>query len=160
MALKPRHRRLAADLASAVLIALSGYLVWLGSSERESVAVLAAEPSASINNTPAAPDGVHPVDAEDKVWGRQLRRPLYDPPPPPVVKKELPPIRAKLLGTILEPRAATAMIGQPDGSILMLGVGDTLGPQDSDATIQQIDVSSIEVARGEDVSTLKIEAAR
>lgn len=108
------------------------------------------------NATTARPS----VDPKSDAWSRRLRRPLYDPPPPPpkIIKKQLPPIRSKLLGTILEPGASRAMVRIPSGAVEFLSEGDPLGPHDPDATIEAIDAQSIRVSRGDETTQLTIDA--
>jgi hypothetical protein len=103
-----------------------------------------------------------PLSADENLWKKPLRRPIFDPPPPPppeVVKKELPPIRAKLLGTILEPGNSQAMIAQPGGAVEFRTVGQPLGPQDDTATIVEITAVTVRVKRGEELTTLTVEGS-
>lgn len=100
------------------------------------------------------------VQPGNDAWKKPLQRPLYDPPPPPppkVVKKELPPIRTKLLGTIIEPGASRAMISLPGGGVEFRSSGEPLGPQDPEAVIAKINAESISVARGSETTELKID---
>ena len=69
----------------------------------------------------------------------------------------LPPLRAKLMGTIIEPGASQAMIGLPGGRVEFRSQGELLGPQDEGAVISRIGPASIEVARGDERTELKIE---
>lgn len=98
---------------------------------------------------------------EASLWERALRRPLYDPPPPPppkVVKRTLPPLRSKLMGTIIEPGACKAMIKGASGTVQMLSEGDKLSPPDGDAVVVGIDSDSVRIARGDDISVLRVES--
>ncbi len=101
------------------------------------------------------------VSRQDQaVWSKELRRPLYDPPPPPPrkeAKRVLPPLRSKLLGTILEQTGSQAMIEIPGGKVEFRKVGEELGPHDEGATIKTIGPSSITILREDKTTELSID---
>lgn len=159
--LTPRTQRFGLRLLA--LLALAGASA-LGSLTYRSVTAEAPRPEATpvvaTSSEPTETSATRPsVDPASDAWRRRLRRPLYDPPPPPpkIVKKELPPIRSKLLGTILEPGASRAMISVPGGAVEFRSEGDLLGPHDPDAKIESINAQSITVSRGDETTQLTID---
>ena len=160
MALSLRTRSRLIRAATIGLLLAAVIVLWVGLSHsevQEEIGTL----SSAINVEPEVQAAVSPrVDPDDPSWKVRLRRPLYDPPPPEapkVVKKEAPPIRAVLLGTIIEPGASRAMIKLPGGAVEFRGLGDPLGDQDPGAVVTEIGPQSIRVARDEDVTELLIE---
>lgn len=155
-----RKRFLLRTLASAVAVAAVGIGadVWRSGAHQVTPTDVTAT---SATRTAITPQEVRqPLAADESLWKRLLRRPIFDPPPPPppvVVKQELPPIRAKLLGTILEPGNSQAMISLPSGSVEFRTVGQALGPDDGEATIVEIAAATVKVKRGEELTTLSVE---
>lgn len=161
MALTLRTTRWLYRLASLGLLAGSAAFGWLA------VTTPAAPPrDAATSLTPSAPrtssgeNLAQRVDPKHPAWRLPLRRPLYDPPPPPppqVVVKQLPPLQAKLLGTILEPGASRAMIELPGGTVEFRAEGEPLGPQDPGAIVEAIEPDRVRIARGDEKTELTIE---
>jgi hypothetical protein len=107
----------------------------------------------------------HPLDTAEptpqdflQLWGRPLRRPLYDPPPPKPEVKELPPLQLELLGTIIEPPNSIAIIRSGQGSSEYKRIGDQLGPADSPASLIEIGPSEIVVERSGQRITLGVQS--
>lgn len=103
---------------AALLLASAGALAWALLVPVEvtgSVGSLSDGRVASSDDSEPGADKPPPLD-KLRVLGRiDLRRPLKDPPPPPPPPPV--PLRAKLLGTIYEPK-------QPDNSMAMFKLAD------------------------------------
>ena len=56
------------------------------------------------------------------------------PPPKPVERKVLPPIRARLLATMIEAENSTAVLRLATGEVVFRKVGQPLGNGESNAT--------------------------
>lgn len=124
--------------------------------------VISTEPPPASSASAGLVTSSRSLAVDEAVWKRILRKPLFDPPLPPspeIVKVELPPIRARLLGTILEPGNSQAMIELASGSVEFRTVGQSLGADDGDAQIIEISASAVKVKRGEELSTLSVEAS-
>jgi len=84
------------------------------------------------------------------LWERPLRRPLFDPPPRPQVvaeKRALPPLRARLLATMIEAENSTAVLRLASGEVVFRKVGQPLGAEEPTAKIARIDAGSVCVTR-------------
>jgi hypothetical protein len=96
-------------------------------------------------------------------WDRPLRRPLFDAPPPApkhVEKKPLPPIRAKLLATMIESEDSTAILKLGRGEVVFRKVGEAIGEEDSDAKVAKIEPSFVVVRRGDGETRLTIDGTK
>jgi hypothetical protein len=94
---------------------------------------------------------------------RPLRRPLFDPPPPPpkiIEKKQLPPIRARLLATMVERDSSTAVLRLATGEVVFRQVGQHLGADEPDVTIARIEAGSISVKRDGDETRLLVDGQK
>jgi hypothetical protein len=83
-------------------------------------------------------------------WERPLRRPLFDPPPRPQVvteKRALPPLRARLLATMIETDNSTAILRLGSGEVVFRKVGQPLGAEEPMAKIARIEAGSVSVTR-------------
>jgi hypothetical protein len=97
------------------------------------------------------------------IWDRPLRRALFDPPPPPpriVEKRVLPPIRAKLLATMIERDNSTAVLRLMSGEVVFRKVGDALGRGDPDATVARIEAGTVCVSRAGGETRLVIDGLK
>jgi hypothetical protein len=161
VALTLRTTRWLYRLASLALLAGSAAFGWMAVTvsiappreQATSPTRTAPQPSLDVNLAQR-------VDPKHPAWRLPLRRPLYDPPPPPppqVVVKQLPPLQAKLLGTILEPGASRAMIELPGGAVEFRAEGEPLGPQDPGAIVEAIEPDRVRIARGDEKTELTIE---
>jgi len=96
------------------------------------------------------------------VWERPLRRPLYDPPPPkpkPVEKPQPEPIRATLVATMTNADNAAlshALIRLSNGQQVFLKVGQSLGPENKNVEIVEIQDGLVRVRRGKEELELKV----
>lgn len=161
MTLRTRKRLL--TLLSLCLLTLCAGVVAWGLSEPQ----LASE--SRQPHTPQPSEARSPVAGEeprvtasdfDPHWDRPLRRALYDPPPPvpkPVEKPPLPPLRAKLLATIIEPNGSQAMLELNGGQVVFRRVGDIIGPENEESTVSEILPGVIVVKRGDEQSRLSVE---
>jgi hypothetical protein len=94
---------------------------------------------------------------------RPLRRPLFDPPPPPakiVEKRILPPIRARLLATMIEPDNSTAILKLANGEVVFRKVGQMLGTDEPTAKIARIEAGSVCVSREGDEMHLLVDGQK
>ena len=68
------------------------------------------------------------IDDFALLWSLDLHRPLYDPPPPEVktVKFVPPPLKVKLVGTVIEEPESQAMVLDGRGDVVFLRIGDTV----------------------------------
>lgn len=159
--MKLRTKRRLMTLASVVVLVAAawGFLsAWNVPAWPEATANAEAPAEASAGRGPTAAASAA-WDPQSETWRRRLREPLYDPPPPPPPeKKPLPPLRSKLIGTILQPGASQAIIEAPGGRVEFRSEGDELGPHDQEAVVVEIGPSSVKVARGEEVTELKVES--
>lgn len=160
MAMTLRTRQRLIRILSAMLLLGCCAFAWLAIRPAQDL----AEVTNQTNHSKSLPDATITkrklVDPKSTAWQTELRNPLYDPPPPPPkveVKKELPPIRAKLLGTIIEPGASRAMISYSGGAVKFRGVGELLGEQDPEAIIDSIGPSSIRIKRGDETTELTVD---
>ncbi|MFC1759881.1 hypothetical protein ACFL2H_14130 [Planctomycetota bacterium] len=86
------------------------------------------------------------LEAFGGIARRSLQGPLFDPPPveepEPEPEPELPPKpppEVQLLATMLEePGTSHALFSQPDGSVLVRSVGQTIGEEGAAVRISQI----------------------
>jgi len=93
-------------------------------------------------------------------WDRPLRPPLFDPPPPPppvVEKKPIPPVRAKLLATMIEAGNSMAMLELENGEVVFRKVGELIGPPNSEAKVAEIQPGTVIVRQGEDETRLTVD---
>jgi hypothetical protein len=129
----------------------------------ESVYAAKTPPDRRASDKPAGTRvGSRPVTAVDfaAVWDRPLRKPLFDPPPPApkvVEKRVLPPIRARLLATMIERDNSTAVLQLASGEVVFRKVGDVLGTAEPDARIAQIEAGAICVRRTGDETRLVVD---
>ena len=96
-------------------------------------------------------------------WERPLRRPLFDPPPPPpkpIEKKVLPPIRARLLATMIEAENSTAVLKLASGEVVFRKVGQPLGTDEPNAKIARIEPGSVSVSRDGDETRLMVDGQK
>jgi hypothetical protein len=99
----------------------------------------------------------------ETVWERPLRRALFDPPPPPpkpVEKKILPPLRVKLVATMIESDESTAVLKLAGGEVVFRKVGEMLGGDESDAKISKIEAGAVLVLRGGEECRLLVDGAK
>lgn len=90
----------------------------------------------------------------------RLRRPLFDPPPPvikPPPKKKLPPLRVKLLLTMIDDNSKTAMFMTARGDTLFLQAGQKIGNSDMPAEILEIHSQHVILRYGDEKKTLTID---
>ena len=114
-----------------------------------------SEASPAEDKSLIARASVQNLQEDGALWTKRLRRPLYDPPPPVVQKKELPPLRVALLGTIIESDNSMAIVSSPDGNVEYKRVGDHVGPADSSAAVVEILSDSIVVERDDAKITVR-----
>lgn len=74
-------------------------------------------------------NGTISLEAFERLWDRNLRRPLYDPPPaepappPPPPRPPAPP-PLTLVGTVVEDHRSRALLAASDGRVRLLAVGE------------------------------------
>lgn len=162
MTIRAQKRALLA-VAAALFVAAGGVLLWGFSPsswpkiESSSTPVRHARLVSASNS---AATTVPALASFEAIWDRPLRRPLYDPPPPvppPVEKKPLPPLKAKLLATIIEPEGSQAMLELPNGAVVFRRVGEIVGPENPESQLTDIQAGLVIVKRGTDESRLTIE---
>jgi len=109
---------------------------------------LITEPASLTHRPPLTLDQMQPH------WSRQFRRPLYEPPPQKEEKPKFvpPPLKVKLLGTIMEPGNAQAILMTSNGEVVMPRVGDLV----EGAAIEAIDSSAITVSYHNQTIELKV----
>lgn len=161
MALTLRTQRLLLRIVSLMLLAGVGAFGWMAVTASQAPHSVAETSRIAAVSPKASDEKLKPhIDPKQVSWRRRLRRPLFDPPPPPppeVIVKQLPPLQAKLLGTILEPGASRAMIGLPGGAVEFRAEGEALGPQDPGAVVEAIEPDRVRIARGDEKTELTIE---
>lgn len=87
-------------------------------------------------------------------WSLDLHRPLHDPPPPrQAAPTGPPPLRLRLVGTVIEPGHAQAIVRTADGEIAFKREGDTA----DGARIERIEETRIEVTYHDERIALSIE---
>src|SRR5262245_61000951 len=117
--------------AAACLLAVPAVLVWglmVPARLISDVATASSPETSHTSNVSSTLRPNVPSPQDDALWTKRLRRPLFDPPPPVVQKKELPPLRVALLGTIIEPGNSMAIVAGPDGNMEYKRLGDRVGP--------------------------------
>lgn len=156
-------KRVLTMLSAALCLSAAGVLAW-GFAAPQWPAV--SDDSAAVRRKPEGPGTDRVPDRRlassdfEGSWQRPLRRPLYDPPPPapkPVKKKPTPPLRARLLATMIEPANSMAMLELSGGDVVFRKVGETIGKEDADATIAEIRPGTVLVRRGEEETRLQVE---
>ena len=110
------------------------------------------------NNTPSLT-----LQDFERVYSRQLRRPLFDVPSPvvkPVVKrpttKKQESLKMKLIGTILEPDRTVAMFSTAAGKIEFKRVGESVGTQAARAEVVEIQRNRVLVRYADRVITFEL----
>jgi hypothetical protein len=160
-----------------MLVAASGILVWGFSSTRANnsfesqnpaetgigkVRLKRAESSIMTSTTNRASRTSETSDLAALV-DRPLRRPLFDPPPPPpkvVEKKVLPPIRARLVATMIEPENSIAVLRLASGGVVFRKVGEPLGTEEPNAKIARIEAGAVCVSREGDETRLVVDGQK
>ncbi len=111
-----------------------------------------AEPGMAAAQSPraqTAQSGDTLPPAKDPVWRTPLRKPLADPPPPPptprAVAGKAPPLRVRLLGTIIEPGWSMALVAAGTKQ-QWIAVGDTVS-QPGPRKVYQAEVLAIDPHR-------------
>ena len=156
-----RRKRLLLRAAASTLVLTAACLCATAWWPVTTTSDASADPSEGVAATVDSETSHPAIAADEALWKRQLRRPLFDPPPPPppeVVKAELPPIRARLLGTILEQGNSQAMLFLPSGAVEFRTIGQSLGADDGEAMVVEISAANVKVKRGEELTTLSVEA--
>jgi hypothetical protein len=110
--------------------------------------------------TPEAAEGagstlqqVPPLPRYAAIWQRDLRRPLYDEAPPAVAPRPRPALRARLIGTAVEPGFACAFFATGKGKTVTRGVGETV----EGAEIKSISDGSVTLLFAGEQLTLNVE---
>lgn len=158
--MKFRTKRWSLRLLALTILAGTGVIVALGLSGAGAV----REPvSVDLNSSNKAGKPEPSSDAQldfSPIWEKRLQRVLFDPPPPPPVvevKPPPPPLQEKLLGTMIDETNSQAIIQDAQQNVHFRRVGQSISPGSADALIEKILPSSIEVRRGDDLTTLKME---
>jgi len=100
-----------------------------------------ARTSARAAGTTAVESPRPELVAFEPYWERPLRRPLFDPPPvveTPPAPPPPPPLNLRLVGTILEPGRAVAVLANAAGKIEMKAVGQSTGDPGQPAEILEV----------------------
>jgi hypothetical protein len=170
-------KRLLTSASLLILLAAMGILVWGFSSPKagdslgsHNLAEAANGPhrvkTASTSTNASGTDRTIQLAAAGDLAGlldRPLRRPLFDPPPPPpkiVEKRVLPPIRTRLLATMIEPDNSTAILKLPNGDVVFRKVGQMLGTDEPTAKIARIEAGSVCVSREGDEIRLLVDGQK
>lgn len=95
---------------------------------------------------------LEPADFRDH-WALDLHRPLYDPPPREPAAPAPPRLRLELLGTIVEPGDARALVRTSDGQVSFKREGDTA----DGARIEVIQETRIEVTYNDETIALSLD---
>ncbi|MCC7409034.1 MAG: hypothetical protein IT442_13270 [Phycisphaeraceae bacterium] len=153
--MSPRNLRNPRRLRST-LYAVAGLLVVTGL-VLGGVLILAPLATAERGTSSSKPNGITPVASTAvtdsaatptresllALGSLPLRRPLYDTAAVTAAAptKVVPPLRVKLLGTVIEPGQSVAIVQDSTGKTLFLDVGQTV----EDATIQSIEPDRVTV---------------
>ena len=113
---------------------------------RRPTTTASADPPAEQHQTPSLP----PLAELRRLWVLDLRRPLYDEPteasdgndPPPKPEK---PLRVKLIGTAVEEGKSEAILQMTDGSIEIVGVGQSVKDGDEVLRVTRIEPGKVAV---------------
>jgi hypothetical protein len=158
--MKLRTKRWSLRLITLAILAGTGVLIALGLSDtgtdRERLTV---DLSASKQTNAKQATSETQLDFSP-VWEKRLQQVLFDPPPPPPkveVKPPPPPLQEKLLGTMIDSDNSQAIIQDAQQNVHFRRVGQSISPGSADALIEKILPSSIEVRRGDDLTTLQME---
>ena len=90
-------------------------------------------------------------------WNRHLQRPLFDPPQSVEAEIEPPrPLELNLIGTVIERGSSTALISGEDGRVRFCKVGDLVGTKPSQATVQEIQSTTVRLAYDDQEILLEI----
>jgi hypothetical protein len=163
MTLKMKKRLLTA-LSLLIFSAAGGILIWgfcqapgaepagAGESSLASNAkrLLKTSRSSSVTTDKSSTSPAVGLQSFAALWERPLRRPLFDPPPRPQVvaeKKALPPLRARLLATMIEAENSMALLRLSNGEVVFRKVGQPLGAEEPTAKIARIEAGSVSVTR-------------
>lgn len=170
-------KRLLTLASFLILIAATGILTWgfsssgpIDSAESQNASITATgagrgKTARTSANTSGTNRTVPTAVAGDfaGLLDRPLRRPLFDPPPPPpkiVEKRVLPPIRARLLATMIEPDSSTAVLRLANGEVVFRKVGQVLGTDEPNAKIARIEAGSVCVNREGDETRLLVDGQK
>jgi hypothetical protein len=159
MRLSLRVQKLSFVTATCALLGATFAVIAWGLRPPASSAGMATPSSPATNSTdkPQADKDDEPTrEAFAQLLDCPLRQALYDPPPPVPEVKQVPPLQVELLGTIVEPENSMAIIRSEGGSVQYKRVGETLGPADSPASVEEIHSDAIVVQRLEERLTLKV----
>ncbi|WP_442483030.1 hypothetical protein [Aeoliella sp. SH292] len=158
--MKLRTKRWSLRLVTLAILTGTGLIVALGLSDsgtdRERMSV---DLSSSAKAGKPEPSSDTQLDFSP-VWEKRLQQVLFDPPPPPPiveVKPPPPPLQEKLLGTMIDDDNSQAIIQDAQQNVHFRRVGQSISPGSADALIEKILPSSIEVRRGDDLTTLQME---
>lgn len=74
------------------------------------------------------------------LWNLKLQRQIYDPPPAQIVKRQAPPLAAKLTGAAVDPddKSQSLAFFNVRGKTVMSGIGEKVGIAPNMATILEI----------------------
>jgi hypothetical protein len=100
-----------------------------------------------------------PLQALLRLAKRDLRPPLYDPPPPPEPQPRTDPptpLTVQLVGTILEPGHAMAILQQPDGSTEICAAGESIDHAGRPLTVTEVGARSAVVTWSGRSQTLEL----
>lgn len=156
--MKLRTQKRLLTISTLVLLAAAAVAFgWALQNPYDSVPVLTNQSSASKSRLATNKFVQVGQETRQQLWGKPLRRPLYDPPPPPPPpKKKLPPLKVELMATIVEPGNSMAIVSLPDGITEYKTIGDTLGPKESPAELIKILADSIVLKREDQEVTLRL----
>ncbi len=170
--MKVRQRKKMIALAAA-LVALGGVGVLAGGL---AVPVEAPAPASADAPAPSTAPSTAPATAPAerktpsaslgelvRLCGRDLRRPLYDPPSkvaatarPKARAKPKPKLTLSLIGTAAEPGNSMAMFWTRDRKIKVCGEGDRLEDGGRTVTITRIEPGKVTVTHGGTTQTLTV----
>lgn len=143
-------------LTTALTLGVSGWVAWRTFTIKPTAQQADAAATSGAIVEPVLLADRHPVTADQlqPYWSRPLRRPLYDPPPKKEEKPKFvpPPLKVKLLGTIMEPGNAQAILMTSNGEVVMQRAGDTV----EGAVIQEVTSTAIKVLYHDQTLDLKV----
>ncbi len=80
-----------------------------------------------------------------RLCGRNLRRPLYDPPPVARAAAPKPAMTVQFIGTVIEPGQSVAMFRKSDGSIAWCAPGESVEDAGSEVRVTSVEYDKVTV---------------